>query len=172
MNIVICNTDLLDVVDGDVCKVNGVDSHSTCKLVTTRSWSLLEKIGLSSISINNDYTKKFTMYIQRGGILNINALGKLHVIMEQEADMVPDEIRFRHPKYKGKDFSEIKQARKVDAIKDASWYVKKIRTLFKTIVLPSIKKFAPECGDTFKLHLHYANRKLRKINLEFGGTEK
>lgn len=172
MDIAIYQHDLFDICKEKPMKSEGIGRLNPCSSGVTRPWALLERIGLSSVSINNDYTDKFPLYIRRGGILNLNMLGKIHIIMEQEAEMVPDEIRFRLPKHKGQNLADIKQARKVEAIKNSAWHAKEIKTLFKTTILPSIMNFAPECGDTFKLHLHYANRKLRKISLIYGGPEK
>ncbi len=39
--------------------------------------------------------------------------------------------------------------------------------MFKNEVFPAIKNFSPECGDTFKLTLHYADRLLLKVELEY-----
>lgn len=135
---------------------------------TTEPWRQLERIGLSSKSVNCNYAGPVTIYIKRGGILNIKEFGGLPIIMELELDSVPDEIRFRYPKnkYVGKDLEKIKQARKVEAIKNSSSYASKINSLFKTNVFPSIKEIVPDCGDSFILNLHYSNRTLSKIDME------
>lgn len=170
MDIAIYRTDLLDVGKENPVKLEGIGRLNPYNSEATRPWALLERIGLSSISINYNYTGKFPLFIRRGGIINIKELGKLPIIMELEADAVPDEIRFRHPKYKHKvlaDLANIKQARKANAFKSSSTYAREMNTLFKTNVYPAIRIFAPDCGDSFKLHLHYADRRLRKINLEY-----
>jgi hypothetical protein len=139
---------------------------------TTEPWRQLESIGLSSKSVNCDYTGPVTINIQRGGILNIKEFGELHIIMMLELDSIPDEIRFRFPKgkYAGKDLGKIKQARRFETLKSSSSYASEIKTLFGTNVLPSIKEIVPDCGDSFILNLHYSNRTLSIIDMEYNGV--
>lgn len=139
---------------------------------TTAPWRRLERIGLSSKSINCNFTGSVTMRIKRSGIMNIREFGGIPLIMELELDGIPDEFRFRFPKgkYAGKDLGKIKQARKLEALKSSSSYASKIKMVFKTVVLQSIEKVIPDCGDSFQLKLHYADRTLLYIDVEPRGV--
>lgn len=139
---------------------------------TTESWRQLEWIGLSSKSLNCNFTGTVTMYIKRSGILNIKEFGGLPLIMELELDGIPDEIRFKFPKgkYAGKDLGKIKQARKIEALKSSSSYASKIKEVFKSCIFQSIKEIVPDCCDTFNLKLHYSGRTLSNIDLEYRGV--
>jgi|GEM_PF-4012544 len=138
----------------------------------TETWLQLERTGLSSKSVNCNFTGTVTLNIKRSGIANIKEFGSLPSIMEQELDSVPDETRFRFPKgkYAGKDLGKIKQARKLEALKSSSSYASRIKEVFKTGVLPSIKKSVPSCGDRFDLKLHYSDRTLLYVDLEHWGV--
>lgn len=163
----LCNTDLPELVEKQTGE--GVfDRLNPYKPGTTEPWRQLERIGLSSKSVNCNFTGTVTIYVNRGGILNIKEFGGLPLIMELELDGIPDNIRFKFPKgkYVGKDLKKIKQARKIEALKRSSSYASELKAVFKSRVIPSIKEIVPDCGDSYILYLHYSERQLKNVNLE------
>lgn len=162
-------TDLLTEAENIHGKKKGFARLKPYKAGTTEPWIRLESIGLSSKSLNCNYTGQITLYIKRGGILNIKEFGKFPIIMEQELSTIPDDIRFKYlnKKYSNTVLDEIKKCRELEAFKKASGNAREINTIFRTILFPSIKKFAPDCSDSFVLCLHYSERQLFEIDLEY-----